>query len=249
MGRLDGKVALITGAASGMGLEHARLFVEEGAQVALTDIQTEAGRAAAEGLGEAAAFFEHDVTDPGAWRDVLSAATDRFGPVTVLVNNAGWSGPKTTITEMSDEVYLKTIAVNQHSSFYGVRAAIPAMIAAGGGSIVNISSIAGFVHPVSLRNPAYAIAKFALRGLTKAAAVQYAEHNIRVNSVHPGGIVTPMMTGATSPERIKELSLGVPLGRMGDPTEVSRLVAFLASDEASYITGSEHIIDGGVLAR
>ncbi len=249
MGKLDGKVALITGAARGMGIEHARLFVEEGAKVALTDILAEEGRAAADELGADAAFFLHDVSDPEAWGQVVPAVVETFGPITVLVNNAGLTGPVATLAEMRVEDYLRTIAVDQHGVFYGMQAVIPGMIAAGGGSIVNISSLAGFVHHVNLKNPAYTASKFAVRGLTKAAAVQYGSMNIRVNSVHPGGVETPMLTSTYTPEMLKELSKEVPLRRMAKPVEISRLVAFLASDESSYITGSEHVIDGGQLAH
>jgi 3alpha(or 20beta)-hydroxysteroid dehydrogenase len=248
MGRLDGKVAIITGAAQGMGIEHARLFVAEGAAVALTDVLVDVGKEAAATLGPNAAFFEHDVTDPVRWKEVVQATADRFGPVTVLVNNAGVAGPAASLADLTDDDYQSVISVDQTGTFYGMRAVIPGMIEAGGGSIINISSIAGFAHSAKLRNCAYTAAKFAVRGLTKAAAVEYGEKNIRVNSVHPAGVLTPMLTANQSPETIEMLSANLPLRRMARPEEVSHVVAFLASDESSYMTGTEHIVDGGALA-
>jgi 3alpha(or 20beta)-hydroxysteroid dehydrogenase len=248
MGRLDSKTAIITGAATGMGAEHARLFVAEGAKVALTDINEDAGQALADELGENARFLRHDVTDPGDWAEVVRATAETFGPVTVLVNNAGFAGPAATVADMTDEDYLRTIAIDQHGVFYGMRAVIPGMLAAGGGAIVNISSVAGFVHQVNVPNPAYTAAKFAVRGLTKAAAVQFGPQGIRVNSVHPGGVLTPMLRDTVPAEAIEALNADVPLRRMAEPVEVSRLVVFLASDESSYITGAEHLIDGGQTA-
>ncbi len=248
MARLDGKVAVITGAASGMGVEHARLFVAEGAKIAITDVLADAGQALADELGDNAIFITHDVTDPAAWTAAVKTAEEAFGPVTVLVNNAGFAGPEAGVADMTVEDYQFTIAVDQHGVFYGMRAVIPGMIAAGGGSIVNISSVAGFVHQVNVPNPAYTAAKFAVRGLTKAAAVQYGPQGIRVNSVHPGGVLTPMLANTVPAEAIKMITADVPLRRLAEPAEVSRLVAFLASDESSYITGAEHLIDGGQTA-
>jgi 3alpha(or 20beta)-hydroxysteroid dehydrogenase len=248
MGRLDGKVAIITGAARGMGAEHARTFVAEGAFVALTDILTDAGEEAAASLGANVAFFLHDVADPSSWAKVVQAATERFGPVTVLVNNAGVPGPAAALADLTDEAYQQVIAVDQNGVFYGMRAVIPQMIDAGGGSIVNMSSVAGFAHSRNLLNCAYTTAKFAVRGLTKAAAVEYGAKNIRVNSVHPGGVLTPLLASTQPQEVIDALAANLPLRRMGLPEEISSLVAFLASDEASYITGSEFVVDGGALA-
>jgi 3alpha(or 20beta)-hydroxysteroid dehydrogenase len=248
MGRLDEKIAIITGAASGMGAEHARVFVAEGARVVLTDILEAEGKALADELGSAARFVRHDVTDPDGWSAVVRTAEAEFGTVTVLVNNAGYAGPPATVADMDTDAYLRTIAIDQHGVFYGMRAVIPGMVAAGGGSIVNISSVAGFVHQVDVPNPAYTAAKFAVRGLTKAAAVQFGPQGVRVNSVHPGGVLTPMLKTTVPQEAIDAIVADVPLRRMAEPVEVSRLVVFLASDDSSYVSGAEHLIDGGQTA-
>ena len=248
MGRLEGKVAIVTGAARGMGTSHARRFVAEGAKVVLTDMNEAGGRALAEELGANARFVTHDVTKAEDWGPVVSVAESAFGPVTVLVNNAGILGPVTKITELSDADYLKVCAVNQHSIFLGMRAVIPSMQRAGIGSIVNISSIAGLVANYGFPSIAYVASKFAVRGMTKAAAIEYGPNNIRANSVHPGFIMTPMMVEATNEEGGDALSM-IPLGRIADPSEVTNLVLFLASDEASYVTGAEYVIDAGMTAQ
>lgn len=245
MNRLKGKVALITGAAQGMGESHARVFVEEGAKVIVADLAQEAGERLAKELGENAAFMRLDVSDPASWAQVIKDAKAKFGTVTVLVNNAGVSGPPVPTADLSDADYLKTVAVDQHGVFYGMRAAIPGMLEAGGGSIINISSVAGFVHQSP--NAAYTAAKFAVRGLTKAAAIEYAERKIRVNSVHPGAIWTPMLQGQDK-AALDAFSATIPMKRFGELREVSNLVLFLASDESSYITGAEHLVEGGALS-
>jgi len=246
--RLEGKVALITGAARGMGASHAERFVKEGAKVVLTDQNEVAGRALADKLGANALFVRHDVTQPDDWADVVSAAERAFGPVTILVNNAGILGPVANTEALTEEDYLKVCAVNQHSVFHGMKAVIPSMLRAGKGSIVNISSIAGIVANYGFPSLAYVASKFAVRGMTKATAIEYGKHNIRVNSVHPGFIQTPMMVEATDDNGGDATSL-IPLGRIADPSEVTNLVLFLASDEASYITGSEYLVDAGILAQ
>ena len=248
MGRLDGKVAIVTGAARGMGTSHARRFVAEGARLVLTDMNESGGRALAEELGPNARFVAQDVTRADGWGPVVAAAESAFGPVSVLVNNAGILGPVTKITELSEADYLKVCAVNQHSIFLGMRAVIPSMKRAGIGSIVNISSIAGLVANYGFPSIAYVASKFAVRGMTKAAAIEYGPDRIRANSVHPGFIMTPMMVEATNEEGGDALSM-IPLGRIADPAEVSNLVLFLASDEASYITGAEYAIDAGMTAQ
>jgi 3alpha(or 20beta)-hydroxysteroid dehydrogenase len=248
MNRLEGKVALITGAARGMGESHARRFIAEGAKVVMTDRSEAQGRALAAELGERAIFLTHDVTDAAQWETVVAKAERAVGPINILVNNAGILGPVAQTAELKEADYLQVCAVNQHSVFLGMRAVLPSMVRSGGGSIVNISSIAGMAANYGFPSLAYVASKFAVRGMTKAAAIEYGRHNIRVNSVHPGFIQTPMMVEATNEEGGDALAL-IPLGRIADPDEVSQLVLFLASDESSYITGSEHLVDAGMLAQ
>jgi 3alpha(or 20beta)-hydroxysteroid dehydrogenase len=248
MDRLDGKVAIITGASQGMGEAHARRFVAEGAKVVMTDINDEAGEKIAAELGENAVFIKADVTSLADWRRVVAEAEATFGPVTVLINNAGIIGPLADTVELDEDAYHQVCAVNQHSQFYGMKCVIPSMQQAGGGSIVNVSSIAGLVSIVGSPNLAYVGSKFASRGMTKHAAVQYGKDNIRVNSVHPGYIKTPMMAAATDEEG-GGIASQIPLGRMADPDEVARLMVWLASDESSYITGTEQVVDAGLTAQ
>jgi 3alpha(or 20beta)-hydroxysteroid dehydrogenase len=248
MSRLAGKIAIVTGAARGMGAAHARLFAREGAQVIVTDARVHEGQALAEELGNSARFVEQDVTRAADWDRVVEIAESEFGPVNVLVNNAGILGAMANTVDISEQEYLQVIAVNQHSVFLGMHAVIPSMLRAGRGSIVNISSIAGIVANYGFPSLAYVGSKFAVRGMTKAAAVEYGRHGIRVNSVHPGFIMTPMMVEATNEEGGDALSM-IPLGRIAEPEEVSSLVLFLASDESSYISGAEHVIDAGMTAQ
>ena len=248
MSRLSGKIAIITGAARGMGASHARLFAKEGARVVLTDMRGAEGAALADELGKGALFVEQDVTSAADWKRVVEATETRFGPANILVNNAGILGTMATTADISEEDYLKVIAVNQHSVYLGMHAVIPSILRAGGGSIVNISSIAGLVANYGFPSLAYVGSKFAVRGMTKAAAVEYGPQGIRVNSVHPGFIMTPMMVEATNEEGGDALSM-IPLRRIAEPEEVSNLVLFLASDEASYISGAEHVIDAAMTAQ
>ncbi|UQZ74231.1 3-alpha-hydroxysteroid dehydrogenase [Niallia circulans] len=248
MGRLEGKVAIITGAARGMGASHARTFVEEGAKVVLTDLNEEAGALLANELGSNAMFVKHDVTNSDSWKEVMEKATSTFGNITVLVNNAGVLGPIAETKDLDEGEYLKVCAINQHSIFLGMKAVIPSMLKAGIGSIVNISSIAGIVANYGFPSIAYVASKSAVRGMTKATAVEYGKYNIRVNSVHPGFINTPMMIEATD-ESGGDALKDIPLGRIAKPKEVSNVVLFLASDESSYVTGTEQLVDAGMLAH
>lgn len=238
---LAGVVAIITGGAQGQGESHARLFIERGARVAITDVNVEAGSRLAEELGDAALFIQHDVVSEEDWARVVADTEARFGPVNVLVNNAGIdvlrSVEETTLAE-----YRRVIDVNQVGTFLGIRDVVASMRRAGGGSIINISSIGG-IHTKAKLRIAYVASKHAVRGMTKAAAVEYAEFGVRVNSIHPGFVNTEMFRAAkVSPERVAEM---VPMGRPAELNEISQLVAFLASDASSYITGTEHLIDGG----
>jgi 3alpha(or 20beta)-hydroxysteroid dehydrogenase len=248
MGRLDGKVAIITGASQGMGEAHARRFAKEGAKVLMTDLNDTRGEEIAGELGENVKFMKADVTSLDDWKKVLEEAESSFGPVTVLINNAGIIGPIVETVEMDEEDYLNVCAINQHSQYYGMKTVIPSMQKAGGGSIVNVSSVAGLVSIVGAPNLAYVGSKFASRGMTKHVAVQYGKDNIRVNSVHPGYILTPMMAAATDEEG-GGITTQIPLGRMADPDEVSQLMVWLASDDSSYISGTEQVVDAGLTAQ
>jgi 3alpha(or 20beta)-hydroxysteroid dehydrogenase len=247
MGRLSGKVAIITGASQGMGESHAKTFVAEGAKVILTDINDTAGQALATSLGDSAIFIKHDVVSADGWADVVAKGEAKFGPINVLVNNAGIIGKIAATTEFAQEDYQTVCDINQLGVYLGMKTVIPSMLKAGVGSIVNISSIAGMVAIYGSPNLAYVASKFAVRGMTKQIAVEYGLKKIRCNSVHPGYIKTPMMAAATDEEG-GEATKMIPLGRLADVKEVSNLVIFLASDESSFITGMEHVIDGGMTA-
>lgn len=247
MNRLTGKVAIITGASQGMGAEHARAFAAQGAKVILTDVNDEAGKALATEIGASALFIRQDVSSAADWKKVVEQGEKQFGTVNVLVNNAGILGALAATIDLAEDEFLRVCAVNQTSVFLGMQAVLPSMIKSGGGSIVNISSIAGLVAIYGAPNLAYVASKFAVRGMTKQVAVEYGDKKIRVNSVHPGYIKTPMMAAATDEEGGEALSQ-IPLRRLGECSEVSNLAIFLASDESSFITGTEHVIDGGMTA-
>jgi 3alpha(or 20beta)-hydroxysteroid dehydrogenase len=239
MGRVDGKVAVISGGARGMGASHVRTLVGEGAKVVAADILDDEGKALADELGEAARFVHLDVTQPEQWKAAVDAAVGEFGRLDVLVNNAGIvNGNVLQKFELAD--WQRIIDVNLTGTFLGMQAAIEPMIAAGGGSIINISSVEGLRGSPWAHG--YVASKFGVRGLTKSAALELAPHGIRVNSIHPGLIRTPMTAG------IPEDFLTIPLGRAADPVEVSNFVLFLASNESSYATGSEFVVDGGLVA-
>jgi 3alpha(or 20beta)-hydroxysteroid dehydrogenase len=239
MGRLSGKVAIITGAAGGQGEAEARLFVAEGAQVMITDIQDQVEQVAAD-LGEAAAFLKHDVADAAAWAEVVAETLRRFGKIDGLVNNAAIFNPKPLIETTAEELE-QHFRVNQLGVFLGMQTVIAPMQAAGGGSIVNIASVSG------LRNIpgqfAYAASKWAVRGMTGNAAAELTRLGIRVNAVYPGLINTPMLAG-NSEETNARFARSVPIGRMAEPGEVAEVVAFLISDAASYVSGAEIAVDG-----
>ncbi len=247
MGRLSGKVAVITGASQGMGEAHAREFVAAGAKVILTDINDKDGQALADELGENAIFIRHDVRQAEQWQDVVRRGEARFGTINVLINNAGIIGEIADTVQFKQPDYQLVCDINQLGVYLGMQSVIPSMIKAGGGSIVNISSIAGMIACVGAPNLAYVGSKFAVRGMSKQVAVEFGPKNIRCNSVHPGYILTPMMVAATDESGGGAADM-IPLRRMAAPTEVSSLVMFLASDESSFITGMEHVIDGGMTA-
>ncbi|MDP9101024.1 MAG: glucose 1-dehydrogenase [Actinomycetota bacterium] len=244
-GRLQGKVALISGAARGMGAATARLFVAEGAQVVLGDILPEVKETAA-ALGKAALAVTLDVTDESSWRDAVAATEAAFGRLDVLVNNAGIL-LMNALGETTTSDYRKVNDVNALGVFLGMREAHPALKRAGGGSIVNVSSVEGLGGNKWVI--AYTASKFAVRGMSKAAAIELAADGIRVNSVHPGGIDTPMVRHfAPRDSDIAFVGKQVAMNRTGQPEEVAEGIAFLASDAASYITGAELAIDGGATA-
>ncbi len=243
MNRLDGKIALITGGARGMGAAEAQLFVSAGAQVVITDRDIDEGQATAEAIGPACTFLPHDVAQEADWTRVVDHIEALHGRIDVLVNNAGiFRVMSTEMTTLED--WNQLVAINQTGTFLGIRSVAPGMKARRSGSIVNISSVAGIA--ASSRAPAYAATKWAVRGLTRSAAAEYAGFGVRVNSVHPGLIDTRMMDEMRSTR--EALDARVPLGRQGTVEEVARMVLFLASDESSYCTGHEYVVDGALRA-
>jgi 3alpha(or 20beta)-hydroxysteroid dehydrogenase len=248
MGRLDGKVTVITGAARGQGEAEARLFAGEGALVMLGDVLDDEGEVVAKELGERAAYLHHDVTSEADWDAIVNATLARFGRVDVLVNNAGvFRMCGMTVTSL--EEYMRIVTINQVGTFLGMKAVATAMIGQGSGSIVNISSIAGLGG--SAGTVAYTASKFAVRGMTKVAAIELAPFGVRVNSVHPGFIDTPMLrddVGMSDPALRQAAGERVPNGRLAAAEDVAKLVLYLASDDSAYSTGSEFVVDGGLTA-
>ena len=247
MGKLNGRVAIVTGAAQGIGEAISRAFIESGARVVMTDVKADQGRSLASQLGDGAHFIEQDVSICASWGDVVQESERVFGPVDILVNNAGIVGVVTNTLDFKEEDYNRIIGVNQNAVFFGMQAVIPGMLKNGGGSIVNISSIAGFVAVVGCPQLAYVCSKFAVRGMTKHVAVEYGDKNIRVNSICPGYVKTPMNEDALDEAGYEAVNL-IPMKRFGEASEVAKLAVFLASDDASFITGTEHVIDGGMIA-
>jgi 3(or 17)beta-hydroxysteroid dehydrogenase len=245
--RLAGKVAIISGAASGMGAATARLFAREGAKVVIADLLQEPGRALAAEIGPAARFERLDVTDEASWAAVVAATRQHFGRLDILVNNAGISGSAEQDL-YSTEAWHRIMTVNATGVFFGTKHAVPAMAASGGGSIVNLSSIAGLIGSEGI-HMAYNASKGAVRLMTKSTAVQHAKDNIRCNSVHPG-VMPPMRTsGRTADPEVRAKRMNViPMRRPGEADEVANAILFLASDESSYVTGTELVVDGGAVA-
>jgi 3alpha(or 20beta)-hydroxysteroid dehydrogenase len=243
MSRLAGKVVIITGGARGMGASHAEVFVAEGAKVMVADIREAEGRALAERLGKACQFRRLDVSSASDWSQLVADTEAEWGQINVLVNNAGIA-KEAMLEEASDEHYNLLVSVNQTGVFMGMRAVIPAMRRAKGGSIVNISSISSMTG--HSKGAVYAATKGAVEAISRAAAIELAPYRIRVNSVHPGVIRTPMIEGVEVTDVVTPL---IPLGRIGEPHELSMLVLFLASDESSYSTGVQFVADGGYSAK
>ena len=248
--RVAGKVALVSGAARGIGAATAQLLAQEGAAVVLGDVLETEGRQTAAGIvaaGGRATFMPLDVVNAASWRQVLAATVSAYGRLDVLVNNAGVSG-RAAVAETDGETWDRVLEINGKGVFLGTKLAIPELRKAGGGSIINISSIYGMVG--SETSAAYHASKGAVRIFTKAAAIQYAADGIRVNSVHPGFVDSPMTAASHALPEVHNLRLSrTPLGRMGTPEDIAAGILYLASDESSFVTGSELVIDGGMTAQ
>lgn len=247
MAILEGKVVIVTGGARGMGAQHVRHFVAEGAKVVFGDVLDDAGENLAAEVGPDCQFVHQDVTSESDWKAVVDATTSRFGRIDGLVNNAGILAFQ-PMAQMSHDGFKAMLDVNVGGSWLGMRAVAEAMTEARGGSIVNVSSVEGMVGAAGLT--AYSASKFAVRGMTKAAAQELGPAGIRVNSVHPGAIATPMTQMFQGKSGVDETDflVGLPIARWGQPEEVSPLAAFLLSDLSSYCTGSEYVVDGGMIS-
>jgi 3alpha(or 20beta)-hydroxysteroid dehydrogenase len=247
MPRLQNKVAIITGAARGMGAATARLFVAEGARVVIADVLDEPGETLARELGAAARYRHHDVSREDSWQQLLRDTLTEFGDLQVLVNNAGVLLMR-GLLDTSREDFERVLGINLVGTFLGIRTVAPHLIGRGGGAIVNISSVDGMKGSNS--TSAYSASKWGVRGLTKVAAMELGHRGVRVNSVHPGGINTAMTSRAGADVQAatqRYFKATVPLGRMGQPEEVAPIILFLASDEASYVCGAEITVDGGMV--
>lgn len=245
MSKLDGKVALITGGARGQGADEARLFASEGAKVVLTDVLDDEGKQMASEIGNAATFHHHDVTKEAEWTSVVAAVLSEHGQLDVLINNAGIVAISPLVMT-TEEDYRRVIDVNQVGTFLGMKAVVPHMIERQRGSIINISSVAGLMGSPGLL--AYSASKWAVRGMTKAVALEVAPFGVRVNSIHPGIIDTAMLDEFEKWGIMDTVMSRVPMGRRAEAVEVARLALYLASDDSGYSTGSEFIVDGGMTA-
>lgn len=249
MQRFRGRTALITGAARGQGASHARGLLAEGASVVIADVREELGGALADELGDGAAFMKLDVTVPSEWDAAVKATEARFGPFSVLINDAGVLAPAVSIIDSEPSDWDTVIAANLTGPYLGIRAVAPSIKRAGGGAIINIASTSGHVGTPMLAP--YVCSKWGLRGLTQTAAAELARDRIRVNAISPGVINTPLITEPLRPgqepvsDHFSPDPFAVP--RMGEPEEVTKLLLFLASDDAAFITGADYIIDGGML--
>jgi len=243
---LQGKIVLITGAAKGQGAAEAALFVKRGAEVFLADVAHEAGHALAAALGDRAHYVPLDISQEESWVEAMASIDARCGKLDILINNAGVFS-LSSIERTSAQEYMRLVHVNQLGTFLGMKAAIPLMKKAGGGSIVNISSLHGLTG--SSQTIAYVSTKWAIRGMTKAAALELAPFNIRVNSVHPGAIKTDLALNVAAPDPDVPYHMPlIPQDRWAEASEVAEMVAFVASDACSYSTGSEFVCDGGIMA-
>jgi len=247
VGKLDGRVALVTGGARGQGACEAQLFAGEGASVVVADVLDDPGREVAAQLGDRARFIHLDVTSEVSWAKAVDFAVEHFGRLDALVNNAG-VGSGGAIQDTSLEEFWRVIRINQVGVFLGMRAAVPAMIAAGGGTIVNTASTSGLVGIAG--TGAYTASKHAVIAMTRVAALELGPHRIRVNVVAPGGVDTPMNAAVANDMDLtaEDPHAKMPLGRIGRPEEIARLALFLTSDDSSYTTGAVHVADGGMLA-
>ncbi len=252
MGRLDGKVAFISGGARGIGAAEARLFAQEGAKVAIGDILDNEGRSVEAEINDSGGeclYIHLDVTDETNWQAAVSSTISRFGALHILVNNAGIGGIGGLVEDTTVEDWERVMDINGKGVFLGTKAAIPEMRKAGGGSIINISSQLGIVATDNT-SPQYHASKGAVRILTKSTAIQYAGEGIRANSVHPGPVVTAMTERRREdPKAYALMRSRIPLGRFAEPIEIANAVLYLASEESSYITGSELVVDGGWVAQ
>jgi 3alpha(or 20beta)-hydroxysteroid dehydrogenase len=244
MKRFDNRTVIVTGAARGMGASHARGFVAEGANVVIADVLEQEGRTLADELGDQAIFSRLDVTSDADWAATVAAAEDAFGPVSVLVNNAAIVRFG-AIAETEPTAWRQVIDINLTGTYLGIRAVVSSMRKVGGGAIVNISAAAGMIGQFRLGS--YVASKWGVRGLTKTAALELARDKIRVNSIHPGPVRTTMVAGPDAAALAAAAVRGLAVPRMAEPDEITRLVLFVASDEASFSTGSEFIADGGLM--